>query len=74
MVKDEFEIHLPAVDYFGAGSVAQFINRQGDATLRFDPTPPGNVYDPNRHELPEGPRVRLDGVEPDLALDPMIAV
>lgn len=67
MVKDQFEIHLPAVDYFGAGSVAQFINRQGDATLRFDATPPGNVYDPNRHELPEGPRVRLDGVEPDLA-------
>ncbi len=70
MVKAKFSIHLPAVNYFGAGSAAQFINRQGDGTLRFDPTPPGNVYDPARHELLEGttgPRAQLEGIEQDLA-------
>lgn len=71
MIKVKFSIHLPAVNYFGAGSMAQFINRQGDATLRFDPAPPGNIYDPSRHELPEGTmgmRDRLGGVEQDLAI------
>lgn len=70
MVKAEFSIHLPAVNYFGAGSMARFINRQGDETLCFDPSPPGNIYDPTRHELPEGTtgvRTRLEGVEQNLA-------
>lgn len=71
MIKAEFSIHLPAVNYFGAGSMSQFINRQVDETIRFDPTPPGNIYDPSRHELPEsatGVRGQLEGVEQDLAI------
>ena len=66
MVKAEFGIHLPAVKYFGTGSAAQFINGQSDATLRFDPAPPGYIYDPTRHELPESTvaaRESLEGVE-----------
>jgi hypothetical protein len=60
----------PAVretEWAGAGSFSALLRAESDPGFAISPTPPGYLYDPARHRLPEEPHDPLAGLPPDLA-------